>query len=644
MRILNKLLSAISAAAVFAAALPLGASAEDPDLYLTGKVYEYSEKHAYTVSSYYYLDKTSELDTIGQLSVSGKMVGSATEENVAAFEVPLYEDLVIEYTYNNDLFRSDKFNWHIVDDSATEIDGISIGGRIGSGAVILLTSYDRVNWTLNDAKLDITRSLGDQFETKTFTTNSVQLVNGCYYRVIAAYMLEEQLDDTRFWFFDTSDKDRKRVAEVYEFYAGYGASDEQGQPTSGRSTNLGETVSAGLDNGYTGSSSIPQKDPHYGWQLGNFSVSGYSEAAEGNVFIKSPEDKISLSFFLRQYNVDRLNGDSDLSIESDTVGTDSYFGLAAEYFGRGALIIRYTDPLGVKQAPQVFPDFLTTLATPGAETQIELLDEGDYEAALDYRIREDGFFYDSLYDYKIFFTFKVRNSGCTVSASSLKDRSELTSQTGLSAMLTEDGFKLTGLSSGYLDINVTLTQYSETDNGYTKSEVFSRAPSPDEQFTQSGLYTVTAYNPATDPLADDLVDFTVYNGDDLVVIASLNEANSALSLDEIAAKVEDGAKISPQGIITEPVKTATTTVETRTVEAAAPEITAAQTEAEKAIAEAELASEADEKNRSVIKITLIVISLAVAAIAATAVLVYYQDTEKSKLLRRKHRNAEDTEE
>ena len=53
MRILNKLLSAISAAAVFAAALPLGASAEDPDLYLTGKVYEYSEKHAYTVSSYY---------------------------------------------------------------------------------------------------------------------------------------------------------------------------------------------------------------------------------------------------------------------------------------------------------------------------------------------------------------------------------------------------------------------------------------------------------------------------------------------------------------------------------------------------------------------------------------------------------------
>ena len=85
-------------------------------------------------------------------------------------------------------------------------------------------------------------------------------------------------------------------------------------------------VNTGKDNGYSKADSIGAKDPHFGWTLGRFVVSGFTSVNrdENNpVFLKNVGDKVKLSFRLEQ-DIDNLNGDKNLTIASDKNGYDEY--------------------------------------------------------------------------------------------------------------------------------------------------------------------------------------------------------------------------------------------------------------------------------------------------------------------------------
>lgn len=72
-----------------------------------------------------------------------------------------------------------------------------------------------------------------------------------------------------------------------------------------------KVVNTGLDNGYSESNSIKEGDPHFGWKLGRFVVSGFTSRAgdDVSVFLKNSGDQVELSFQLNQ-NIDSLNGDN----------------------------------------------------------------------------------------------------------------------------------------------------------------------------------------------------------------------------------------------------------------------------------------------------------------------------------------------
>ena len=44
---------------------------------------------------------------------------------------------------------------------------------------------------------------------------------------------------------------------------------------------LGETVNTGTDNGFRGTDALRKGDPHFDWELGRFSVTGYARVEEG---------------------------------------------------------------------------------------------------------------------------------------------------------------------------------------------------------------------------------------------------------------------------------------------------------------------------------------------------------------------------
>ena len=549
MNVLKKLFPAVCAAALALSLLSFGAAAEDgePDLHINGKVLEYDEKHAYDIASYYCLDKTSELETLGQLSVTGNMIGSSTE-NIPALEVDESGGLTFTYTYCNALFNDDKFNWHITDDTCSEVDGVKLGGKIGTGAIVIETSYDRENWTVAEKYLDILRIPEGAFDSRSYTADCNQLTEGCYFRVIVAYKLEIQLDDTKFWFIDTSDKDRKRVAEVYEFYAVSQSSDEVSVIANENKLPVGTLYAAGDNSGYSGSREVGTKDPHYGWKMGSFYLSGYSEVKDGDVLIKNGNEAVSLWFNLSQFDLNKLHGDKDLSIKPDTNGSDSYFGISGADFRRGALIVRRTDQNGIVGEPQVTADFLGSAETPFKDMLVQYFDEGDYEVALDYRINEDGFlFFSDQYDYRIFFTFKVRNSGCTLA---LPDNG--TGEDLEDASSTICGFKISSPSSEYLKFKVSLSRWTEKENGYTETHIYDRAASADEVFDEEGIYTVTAVNPATDPQGEEPFIRRIYVGADEVIRAYVSGKNPDMTVNMIADCLAEGGTVAEDGTVIPP--------------------------------------------------------------------------------------------
>lgn len=89
---------------------------------------------------------------------------------------------------------------------------------------------------------------------------------------------------------------------------------------------------------------IKEGDPHFGWKLGRFVVSGFTSRAGDDVpvFLKNSGDQVELSFQLNQ-SIDSLNGDDKRKISGDGNGYDEYFGIPKTDFGHGALITKHTD-------------------------------------------------------------------------------------------------------------------------------------------------------------------------------------------------------------------------------------------------------------------------------------------------------------
>lgn len=174
--------------------------------------------------------------------------------------------------------------------------------------------------------------------------------------------------------------------------------DEENTKSKNR-TYYSDAYWAGHDDDFSKKGLIEADDYNYGWNLGEFSVSGYSakmENKEGDyVFLKNYGDKINLKFILKQ-EIHCLNGDKKLYIR-ELDSRDEYFQTQNIDFGHGTLIIRYTDYEGTKHEPIIYSNYLEALevgveneiSLDGPDTEVYLLEEGDYEVALDYRIGKE---------------------------------------------------------------------------------------------------------------------------------------------------------------------------------------------------------------------------------------------------------------
>lgn len=315
---------------------------------------------------------------------------------------------------------------------------------------------------------------------------------------------------------------------------------------------LGEVVNAGKDAGFSEKNEITKKDPHFNWTLGSFSVHGYTSAItddENPVFLKTVGDEVVLNFQLKQ-DINALNNDKSLLIANDKKAYDHLLYKDETAFGRGALIIRKTDAYQNKKGTsQLYTDYLSGVEV-GANTQVEICEEGDYEVALDYSIRDKkitvpfiektiGSIYN---DYKIYFTFSVRNGNCMVFPFDVVTGEELTN-----TAITENGFYLDLAKSRYLEINVKKEVLHEGAAGLTEDVRFNKPASDGEKYTDEGIYTITVSNPYTE---EETVK-KIYVGTNSVLKAYMT---TGYAISDIQSLLKDGATIDDDGNITIPEK------------------------------------------------------------------------------------------
>jgi len=516
-------------------------SAKETSIAVRGSIYEFASNTNYEFSSVAASSGTS----FGTFTISGDLKNISNKNGLPAYSVSS-ESVNFYYSYDQSKLNVPDTEWYLIDDKTKKIDTISLEQNILSGVIIVQSSKDGVNWITDVTMTDVFTG-NDDLSDSLYSTKGIQLENGCYYRVIVAYELQRKIGEGKILFITTEEKEEKKVAEVYEFYAV--SNEVAGNMTSAAATprkELGQKVNTGKDNGYSGNNAIDKDDPHYGWNLGTFVVNGYTRETSSNgtpVFLKNVGDKVTLWFTLTQ-DINNLNENSALTISEDTNGYDQYFEIAQTNFKRGTLIIQYTDHEGNSHAPVIYTDFLAANATTGADTRVQLFEEGDYEISLDYEIKNNPRQVGSVSviptytNYKISFSFSIRNGNCmvypfdTVTGAELSDRA-----------ITSNGFKLNMAKSRYLTIDVTRTVLNVGADGQLTEDVRFNLPAKDnDAYIDDGIYTFTVKNLYT----GETTTKTIYVGTDKYLLAL---SKNLLTVDALNEKIGQDATINDDGSI-----------------------------------------------------------------------------------------------
>ena len=502
-----------------------------------GKLYEFDKGSHYEFSDDISSESTKNSETYGTFYISGNLKKVETVSGTTAYRVS-DDNLVFYYDYKDTKLKAGDKRWHLVDDKSNKVSDLKkLDTDIMKGAIIIQTLSGTGNWitvkTITNAFSDVPNR-----KDPIYTATDMQLLNGCKYRVIVVYELAKKIEDRNFLFIDTDKIDYKKYAEVYKFYI-FPGNEESKADVLNQTYSLGKRVKVKEFDGYYGETSFEKGDMHYGWDLGNFFVSGYTgnvKGADGNmVFLKNVGDQVTLWFNLEQ-NINSLNGSNKLYISADKEGFDQYFETERIYFGRGALIIRETDYKNVKHEPVISTDYLELNTSPNANTFVKLFEEGDYEVALDYEVTKDELI-DKTGHYRIFFTFSVRNGNCMVYPFDVKTGSELTNSS-----MTENGFRLDLAKSRYLKINIKREVLTDSADGLVEDTRFNGPAKDGAKYTDEGIYTITVSNEYTGASTTK----KIYVGKNNILRAYVT---TGYSISEINRMVANGAKISNDGTI-----------------------------------------------------------------------------------------------
>lgn len=550
---------------------PQTVSATNSKIKISGQIYTLNGED----TNFDYEGKNSEVsssnNTYGTLLVSGELEENGKHDGVVSYNATGTDDdssdtdksaINFVYQYDSKLLNADDSKeWCLYEDKSKNIGSLSLDEKVGKGAIIVQSSFDGKNWSTDLINTNVFESVPENKSDSLYSTNMNQLVNGCFYKVTVAYQTRKKAGNQKIGPITAWSKyDYKEHVEVYEFYICNEAESALAAKADDKPIyNFNsDPVNTGMDNGYSGTAAVKTDDMQNGWSLGQFYINGFSGNAhyydgdeskkENPVFLKNVGDRLTLWFRLDQRNLDALNGNEYLSINPDEKGSDQAFHVPAQNFKRGALIVKFTNYENQSRT-NVYTDYLPAAATTSADTKVQLFEEGDYEVALDYEIKDNSPLawkipkpakYSA---YRISFKFSVRNSNCMVYPMDLKTGAELR------VPYTENGFKLDLARSRYLDLSVKKKVLTADGLDLRVSQISS----DQEEFTDEGIYEFTVRNEIT----RDEVTKVIYVGSDNLMKAYVKygkDYGGSYSIADLKEMQGNGYQFNDDGSIDAPVE------------------------------------------------------------------------------------------
>lgn len=519
---------------------------------LEGNVYDLGEKDAYDLSL---INESS--GKASRFRIEGDISNVSINDGFIRYAVESGNlSITVDDKYGEELIKEqDAAGWHIVSDKTKTVDGTKVSQKIGTGAIIIQTSKDGKTWINADTITDFynnmgtinARSINGEKADAFYKTTNVQITNGCYYRIIVAYKLEREIAPSKSLFVTVKNKEEKECVELYQFYA-YDPSINRSEVLDTKNAyEFGDVYRVDSQDGFKNPEKLKSDDPHIDWSVGKFYVSGYTDVKEDGdipIFLKVPGDRAALWFNLEQ-ELDKCNGRTDVKVNYIDSGSDIYFETPTiNNFGRGALIVRKTDKQNQKER-QIYTNYLEASATVGANTRIDLFEEGDYEVALDYQLHYDKPFVfgrtsTKTLTYQILFKFKVRNGDISAFI-----RDVDTNQFITNANVAEHGFYIDVAQSQYLNMTIKREVLSDSMDGLVEDTKFSGVAKEGRHYTDEGIYTVTVKNLAT----NDSIEKRVYVGDRDILLVHMK---TGISISEINERIAAGAYIDERGQIIDP--------------------------------------------------------------------------------------------
>ncbi len=548
----KNLLTVLKASVLFLGmTFTINCSAKESEVQVKGKQYEFSDETDYDIKMY---SGSTDGSRYGSFKIVGDLVEAGTKNGVPAYKVNSADDgktgkVDIVYSYSDSLLKASENQWHLVKDSSDKVADFTLPDDIGKGALILQTSFDGgEHWVTVKSETNAFEEM-PVCEDSFYSTKSIQLVNGCNFRFIVVYKTEMSKPGKSYLFINTTDDSALRHAEVYEFYLVNKEVNTAAVKDPGKErllmidAKVVETEEKGSGYSEKNTIDIVNGDPHFGWEIGNFYVTGFTEDKTDKdnnpVFLKTVGDRVTLWFKLEQ-DINQLNGNPDLVIAENEKANDVQFGYGPSNFKRGMLFVRYKDRTGKYVDEVEYEDYLAACGTKGAYTSIDLFEEGDYEIALDYEIEDKSpTFINDHYDYRIHFRFSIRNGNCMAYPFDTKTKAELADNS-----FTENGFELNLAGSEYLTIEITREVLSPGSNSLTMDIRENKVAKEGEKFKKEGIYTFTIGN----DYIKTPTKKTIYVGTDPVMKAYV-VYGKIRTIQEIRELVDNGATIEEDGTI-----------------------------------------------------------------------------------------------
>ncbi|QFJ53388.1 hypothetical protein [Pseudobutyrivibrio xylanivorans] len=505
-------------------------------LNIDGVEYQFDEDTDYVLKNAQSNKAINGKTKFGILSLDGDIKKINDVNKVQAFEV---NSGIVEIKYNIDT-ATDK----ISEDNTKKVSTATLDEKVKKGAIIVQTSLDGENWFIDKQLTDV---LGEEseFEEKVYESNYVQQANGCFYRVLVAYKTKTLVEKNSFLVFDTSDYNVTRWAEVYKFYLiDKDLGNVESVDTTPRTIFQDKEYRFKVENdsGYSVIVDIPDDDPHRGWNLGDFTINGYTDAIKDEddvpMFLKNVGDQVTLWFTLDSgiKDINKLNGNEDLSINDVKDGWDDQFDIKHTAFRKGTLIIQQTDAEGKAKDPVVFTNYLEANVRTGADTKVKLFEEGDYVVALDYEIKDSSGILDDISSYSLFFEFKIRNGNCNIFPFDLATNNQLVDHS-----ISMEGFRLDYANSKYLTVSVEHKAINFNGTSYSEDTKGNKPAKDGSEYKDEGIYIISVEH---DYDSNRKTDKTIYVGDS-PIIKALSKNN--LSVNDVNNLLAQGYKLKDDG-------------------------------------------------------------------------------------------------